>query len=148
MFLCFSKNHTTDYHVVGITQFQTTVTCSCIIQIYAEMIGNVMIDARSTGKYYHFVRLMGRAASHITLECALQTHPNITIIGEEVISLSHDVVDENGLWKKKLTSQSQQLFEFLPQAIQEQLMLERDPHGNVQVAKIETEKMLIQMVET
>ncbi|OIT00127.1 pyrophosphate--fructose 6-phosphate 1-phosphotransferase subunit beta [Nicotiana attenuata] len=54
-------------------------------KIYAEMIGNVMIDARSTGKYYHFVRLMGRAASHITLECALQTHPNITIIGEEVI---------------------------------------------------------------
>ncbi|CAN1339406.1 Pyrophosphate--fructose 6-phosphate 1-phosphotransferase subunit beta [Linum perenne] len=53
-------------------------------KIYAEMIGNVMIDARSTGKYYHFVRLMGRAASHITLECALQTHPNITIIGEEV----------------------------------------------------------------
>ncbi|KAF2573957.1 hypothetical protein F2Q70_00002612 [Brassica cretica] len=69
------------------------------VHIYSEMIGNVMIDARSTGKYYHFVRLMGRAASHITLECALQTHPNITIIGEEV-------------------------------------------------AKIETEKMLIQMVET
>ncbi|EEF43803.1 pyrophosphate--fructose 6-phosphate 1-phosphotransferase subunit beta [Ricinus communis] len=169
-------------------------------KIYSEMIGNVMIDARSTGKYYHFVRLMGRAASHITLECALQTHPNITIIGEEVAAkklalkdvtdyivdvickradlgynygvilipeglidfipevqnliaelneiLAHDVVDEGGLWKKKLTSQSLQLFEFLPVAIQEQLMLERDPHGNVQVAKIETEKMLIQMVET
>ncbi|KAK9224163.1 hypothetical protein WN944_012613 [Citrus x changshan-huyou] len=168
--------------------------------IYAEMIGNVMIDARSTGKYYHFVRLMGRAASHITLECALQTHPNITIIGEEVAAkkqtlknvtdyivdiickraelgynygvilipeglidfipevqqliaelneiLAHEVVDEGGQWKKKLTKQSLQLFEFLPQAIQEQLMLERDPHGNVQVAKIETEKMLIQMVET
>ncbi|XP_059437503.1 pyrophosphate--fructose 6-phosphate 1-phosphotransferase subunit beta [Corylus avellana] len=169
-------------------------------RIYAEMIGNVMVDARSTGKYYHFVRLMGRAASHITLECALQTHPNITIIGEEVAAkkqtlknvtdhivdvirkraelgynygvilipeglidfipevqqliselneiLANDVVDEGGLWKKKLPSQSLQLFEFLPQAIQEQLMLERDPHGNVQVAKIETEKMLIQMVET
>ncbi|KAH0992632.1 hypothetical protein GBA52_004115 [Prunus armeniaca] len=52
--------------------------------IYAEMIGNVMIDARSTGKYYHFVQLMGHAASHITLECALQIQPNITIIGEEV----------------------------------------------------------------
>ncbi|XP_027330620.1 pyrophosphate--fructose 6-phosphate 1-phosphotransferase subunit beta [Abrus precatorius] len=169
-------------------------------KIYAEMIGNVMIDARSTGKYYHFVRLMGRAASHITLECALQTHPNITIIGEEVAAkkltlknvtdyivdiiskraevnynygvilipeglidfipevqhliaelneiLAHDTVDEDGQWKKKLTDQSLQLFEFLPQAIQEQLMLERDPHGNVQVAKIETEKMLIQMVET
>ncbi|KAL0542944.1 hypothetical protein IC582_018025 [Cucumis melo] len=169
-------------------------------RIYAEMIGNVMIDARSTGKYYHFVRLMGRAASHITLECALQTHPNITIIGEEVYAqkqtlksvtdyivdvvckraelgynygvilipeglidfipevqqliaelneiLAHDIVDDEGLWKKKLTSQSLELFEFLPQAIQEQLMLERDPHGNVQVARIETEKMLIQMVET
>lgn len=169
-------------------------------KIYAEMIGNVMIDARSTGKYYHFVRLMGRAASHITLECALQTHPNISLIGEEVYAkkqtlknvtdymvdiickraelgynygvilipeglidfipevqkliaelneiLAHEAVDEAGLWKKKLTSQSLVLFDFLPQAIQEQLMLERDPHGNVQVAKIETEKMLIQMVET
>ncbi|KAL9236588.1 hypothetical protein vseg_011238 [Gypsophila vaccaria] len=169
-------------------------------KIYAEMIGNVMIDARSTGKYYHFVRLMGRAASHITLECALQTHPNISLIGEEVFAkkqtlknvtdymvdiickraergfnygvilipeglidfipevqkliaelneiLAHEVVDEAGSWKKKLTPQSLELFDFLPQAIQEQLMLERDPHGNVQVAKIETEKMLIQMVET
>ncbi|XP_019439848.1 PREDICTED: pyrophosphate--fructose 6-phosphate 1-phosphotransferase subunit beta-like [Lupinus angustifolius] len=169
-------------------------------KIYAEMIGNVMVDARSTGKYYHFVRLMGRAASHITLECALQTHPNITIIGEEVAAkkltlknvtdyivdvickraedkfnygvilipeglidfipevqhliaelneiLANDVVDEGGLWKKKLTDQSLKLFDFLPEAIQEQLMLERDPHGNVQVAKIETEKMLIQMAET
>ncbi|KAK4797916.1 hypothetical protein SAY86_030242 [Trapa natans] len=125
-------------------------------KIYAEMIGNVMVDARSTGKYYHFVRLMGRAASHITLECALQTHPNITVIGEEVQTLiaelneilARGVVDEAGLWKKKLTGQSFMLFELLPQAIQEQLMLERDPHGNVQVAKIETEKMLIQMVET
>ncbi|XP_044462539.1 pyrophosphate--fructose 6-phosphate 1-phosphotransferase subunit beta-like [Mangifera indica] len=169
-------------------------------RVYAEMIGNVMIDARSTGKYYHFVRLMGRAASHITLECALQTQPNITVIGEEVAAkkqtlknvtdyivdiickraelgynygvilipeglidfipevqqliaelneiLAHEVVDENGLWKKKLTGQSAQLFEFLPQAIQEQLMLERDPHGNVQVAKIETEKMLIDMADT
>ncbi|KAJ8470252.1 hypothetical protein OPV22_024595 [Ensete ventricosum] len=169
-------------------------------KIYSEMIGNVMTDARSTGKYYHFVRLMGRAASHITLECALQTHSNIAIIGEEVAAkketlknvtdyitdiickraklgynygvilipeglidfipevqqliaelneiLAHDVVDKEGLWKKKLQQQSQLLFEFLPQAIQEQLLLERDPHGNVQVAKIETEKMLISMVET
>ncbi|KAL3623722.1 hypothetical protein CASFOL_032538 [Castilleja foliolosa] len=195
-------------------------------KIYAEMIGNVMIDARSTGKYYHFVRLMSRAASHTTLECSLQTHPNITIIGEEICAsgcnqqvfsdneticasgcryvlqvsakkqtlknvtdyitdvickrtdlgynygvilipeglidfipevqqliaelneiLAHDVVDKGGVWKKKLPEQSRQLFEFLPQAIQEQLLLERDPHGNVQVAKIETEKMLNEMVE-
>nr|VDC60615.1 unnamed protein product [Brassica rapa] len=198
-------------------------------KIYSEMIGNVMIDARSTGKYYHckfiwplaklnifdtnynfissvnlhiytVVRLMGRAASHITLECALQTHPNITIIGEEVSEkkltlknvtdyivdvickraengynygvilvpeglidfipevqeliselneiLAQGNVDEEGQWKKNLKEETLELFEFLPQTIQEQLMLERDPHGNVQVAKIETEKMLIQMVET
>ncbi|CAH9059163.1 unnamed protein product [Cuscuta europaea] len=169
-------------------------------KIYAEMIGNVMVDARSTGKYYHFVRLMGRAASHITLECALQTHPNVTLIGEEVFAkkqtlknvtdyianvickraelghnygvilipeglidfipevqqligelneiLAHDIVDDEGVWKRKLTPQCLELFELLPQAIQDQLLLERDPHGNVQVAKIETEKMLIQMVES
>ncbi|AQL00824.1 Pyrophosphate--fructose 6-phosphate 1-phosphotransferase subunit beta [Zea mays] len=169
-------------------------------KIYSEMIGNVMTDARSTGKYYHFVRLMGRAASHITLECALQTHPNAALIGEEVAAkketlknvtnyitdiickradlgynygvilipeglidfipevqkliaelneiLAHDVVDEAGAWKSKLQAESRELFEFLPKTIQEQLMLERDPHGNVQVAKIETEKMLISMVET
>ncbi|KAG2594678.1 pyrophosphate--fructose 6-phosphate 1-phosphotransferase subunit beta-like [Panicum virgatum] len=169
-------------------------------KIYSEMIGNVMTDARSSGKYYHFVRLMGRAASHITLECALQTHPNIALIGEEVAEkkqtlknvtdymtdivckraelgynygvilipeglidfipevqkliaelneiLAHDTVDEAGVWKNKLESESKKLFEFLPPSIQEQLLLERDPHGNVQVAKIETEKMLIAMVET
>ncbi|KAL9227174.1 hypothetical protein vseg_002898 [Gypsophila vaccaria] len=169
-------------------------------KIYAEMIGNVMVDARSTGKYYHFIRLMGRAASHITLECALQTRPNITFIGEEVYAkkqtlknvtdyitdivckraelglnygvilvpeglidfipevqqliaelneiLASGTVDEGGEWKNKLKDQSRQLFELLPQAIRDQLLLERDPHGNVQVSKIETEKMLIQMVET
>ncbi|XP_020154561.3 pyrophosphate--fructose 6-phosphate 1-phosphotransferase subunit beta-like [Aegilops tauschii subsp. strangulata] len=146
------------------------------------------------------VRLMGRAASHITLECALQTHPNVALIGEEVAEkketlknvtdyitdvvykrvelgynygvvlipeglidfipeiqkliaelneiLAHDVVDEAGAWKSKLEPASRELFDFLPKTIQEQLLLERDPHGNVQVAKIETEKMLIAMVET
>ncbi|TQD98741.1 hypothetical protein C1H46_015650 [Malus baccata] len=62
--------------------------------------------------------------------------------------LAHEVVDEDGLWKKKLTCQSLELFDFLPEATQEQLMVERNPRGNVQVAKIEIEKMLIQMVET
>ncbi|KAG6544238.1 hypothetical protein Mapa_014341 [Marchantia paleacea] len=168
-------------------------------KIYAEMIGNVMVDARSTGKYYHFVRLMGRAASHITLECALQTHPNIAVIGEEValhqqtlrqvVNTITDLVckraeqgkhygvilipeglidfipeiqhliaelneilatstcDPEGHWKHKLTPPSRALFDLLPHSIQEELLLERDPHGNVQVARIETEKMLITMVE-
>lgn len=60
--------------------------------------------------------------------------------------MAHDTVDE-GVWRNKLEPESKILFELLPPAIQEQLMLERDPHGNVQVAKIETEKMLIDMVE-
>eukprot|EP00245_Coleochaete_scutata_P007125 TRINITY_DN22224_c0_g1_i1.p1 TRINITY_DN22224_c0_g1~~TRINITY_DN22224_c0_g1_i1.p1 ORF type:complete len:565 (+),score=130.05 TRINITY_DN22224_c0_g1_i1:213-1907(+) len=168
---------------------------------YSEMIGNIMLDARSAGKYYHFVRLMGRAASHITLECALQTHPNITLIGEEVyekkqtlgeltqyiadiitaraekgfnygvvlipeglidfIPEVHDLIAElnDALSKSEgeegsnnmedhLSPQTLSLFKSLPQSIQHQLCLDRDPHGNVQVARIDTECMLIQMVET
>uniref|UniRef100_A0A6N2KRG2 Uncharacterized protein n=1 Tax=Salix viminalis TaxID=40686 RepID=A0A6N2KRG2_SALVM len=184
-------------------------------KIYAEMIGNVMVDARSTGKYYHYIFIlfattqlrtdpvliaMGYeefafsilaqmcssmlytllivkvAAKKLTLKNVTDYIVNVIckrsdlgynygviLIPEGLIDfipevqqliaelnevLAHDVVDEGGQWKKKLTNQSLLLFEFLPPAIQEQLMLERDPHGNVQVAKIETEKMLIQMVET
>ncbi len=67
------------------------------VQVYAEQIGNLMMDALSAKKYYHFVRLMGRAASHITLECALQTHPQAAIICEEVHQQNKtlaDIVDE------------------------------------------------------
>ncbi|KAF2303695.1 hypothetical protein GH714_021304 [Hevea brasiliensis] len=150
-------------------------------KIYSEMIGNVMIDARSTGKYYHcelscVMAMQQVAAKKLTLKnvtdyivdiickrADLGYNYGVILIPEGLIDfipevqhliaelneiLARDVVDEGGLWKKKLTSQSLQLFEFLPLAIREQLMLERDPHGNVQVAKIETEKMLIQMVET
>ena len=65
--------------------------------------------------------------------CHLQVQQLISELNE---ILAHDVVDEEGLWKKKLSHQSQLLFEFLPQAIQEQLLLERDPHGNVQVLEV------------
>lgn len=68
-------------------------------QVYSEMVGNLMMDALSAKKYYHFVRLMGRAASHITLECALQTHPQAAIISEEVLQQKKrlaDIVDEVG----------------------------------------------------
>ncbi|KAK8519668.1 hypothetical protein V6N12_030035 [Hibiscus sabdariffa] len=100
-----------------------------------------------------YIGLELSAASHITLEYVLQTCPNITIIGEEVIAelneiRAHDSIDEDGQWKKKLIDQSLKPFEFLPQAIQEQLLLERDPQENVQAVKIEIEKVLNQMVET
>ncbi|CAK9270645.1 unnamed protein product [Sphagnum jensenii] len=185
-------------------QVPTSFGFDTACKIYSELIGNLMVDARSTGKYYHFVRLMGRAASHITLECALQTHPNVAIIGEEIYAqnktlrqvtnsiadvvckrahlgkhhgvilipeglidfipeIQHLIAELNEIlahsstacdktvgaasWKSKLSSSCLSLFDSLPDNIQEQLLLERDPHGNVQVAKIETEKMLISMTE-
>lgn len=176
---------------------------------YSELIGNIGRDAASARKYWHFIRLMGRSASHIALECALQTHPNVCIISEEVEAQSQtlqDVVEQicesvraraskdmnfgivlipEGLIEfipeiKKLISAINDLlahesdafgklqsdadrivfvsghldtdlaatFGSLPDSIQSQLLDDRDPHGNVQVSRIETEKMLIEMVET
>ncbi|MFN0065935.1 MAG: diphosphate--fructose-6-phosphate 1-phosphotransferase [Chlamydiales bacterium] len=154
-------------------------------KVYAELIGNICRDALSARKYYHFVRLMGRSASHITLECALQTHPNFTVIGEEVaaknLTLSQVITamvdlivkraaaDKNfgvvlipeGLLEfvpeikqllrelnagKTLSKQTQQTYDFLPKEIQEQLMMDRDPHGNVQLSHIATEKLIVHLV--
>ncbi len=174
---------------------------------YSELIGNLMRDANSSKKYWHFVKLMGRSASHIALECALQTQPNICLISEEVeqnnTSLKEIVssiaatvakraangnnygvilipeglvefipevksliADINTLLAKEATSYNalntweaqfdfvtshldaakKDVFVSLPTDIQKQLLMDRDPHGNVQVSRIETEKMLIQMV--
>ena len=176
---------------------------------YSELIGNIERDANSAKKYWHFVKVMGRSASHVALECALETQPNICLISEEVsekkMSLSQianyiaDSVAEraakgwnfgvalipegvvefvpefstliheinellagakadafNALptWKDKyafiekgLTKESFEVFALLPEAIQQQLFLERDPHGNVQVSLIESEKLFSALVK-
>ena len=173
---------------------------------YSEVIGNIQRDCNSARKYWHFIKLMGRSASHIALECALQTQPNICIISEEVeaknMSLD-DVVtyiakivadraaqgnnfgtvlipegliefipamkrliaelkdflahnsNEFAMIKKSeqrnyiinhLSSENSAIYASLPEGVARQLSLDRDPHGNVQVSLIETEKLLSEMV--
>lgn len=175
---------------------------------YSELIGNIAKDANSARKYWHFIRLMGRSASHIALECALQTRPNICIISEEVrtkklsvdqivddiasvvaaraargmnfgvalipegliefipeagrlIAELNDIlarhaeyfgtlktVDDQREWvNRELSKDSSYVFSALPRAIQMQLLDDRDPHGNVQVSRIDTEKLLIELVQ-
>lgn len=163
---------------------------------YSEIIGNIARDALSAKKYYHFIKLMGRSASHITLECALATQPNLTLIGEEVAEkkmtllqivneISDLVVKRSEMGKNygvvlipegliefipeigvlikelnqllsdktavseissKLSSKSQLCYAALPERIREQLLKTRDPHGNLQVSLIETERLLIEAV--
>ena len=176
---------------------------------YSEIIGNIQRDANSAKKYWHFIKVMGRSASHVALECALETQPNICLIGEEVAAKKMSLAqitdyiadsvaaraakgmnfgvaiipegivefvpefsvliaeinellagskadDFNALptWEEKyafiqagLTKESMEVFAFLPQAIQQQLFLERDPHGNVQVSLIESEKLFSELVK-
>jgi len=175
---------------------------------YSELIGNIERDANSAKKYWHFVKVMGRSASHVALECALETQPNICLISEEVaakkMSLAQiadqiaDSVNSRAmkgmnfgvaiipegvvefvpefstlikeinellagnraddfnalpLWKDKysfiqkgLSDESMKVFSILPETIQKQLFLERDPHGNVQVSLIESEKLFSALV--
>ena len=176
---------------------------------YSELIGNIQRDANSAKKYWHFIKVMGRSASHVALECALETQPNVCLISEEVaakkMSLSQiadqiaDSVEKraaNGMnfgvaiipegvvefvpefsvliaeinellagskadafnalpsWEEKyafiekgLTKESMDVFKILPTTIQQQLFLERDPHGNVQVSLIESEKLFSALVK-
>ena len=175
---------------------------------YSEIIGNIERDANSAKKYWHFVKVMGRSASHVALECALETQPNVCLISEEVAAkkmslsaiadyiadsvanraakgmnfgvavipegvvefvpefsvliqeinelLAGSKADEfnalltwaekNAFIEKGLTEESLDVFNLLPPAIQQQLFLERDPHGNVQVSLIESEKLFSAIV--
>ncbi len=174
-------------------------------KVYSELIGNIQRDCFSAKKYWHFIKLMGRSASHIALECALQTQPNVCIISEEVESKNQtlqDVVNyiadivakraangdnfgtvlipegliefipamknliaelndllaktpEFAEWTpaeqrafviKSLSRNSSTVYASLPEGVARQLTLDRDPHGNVQVSLIETEKLLSEMV--
>ncbi len=178
---------------------------------YAELIGNIQRDANSAKKYWHFIKIMGRSASHVALEAALQTQPNITLISEEVeekkmslesivnymvdvivkrsnagknfgiavvpegliefipemksmISNLNDIMatletdasfvnattirEKFDIVENRLDSANAKVYNSLPGLIKEQLLADRDPHGNVQVSKIETEKLLIEMIST
>ncbi len=186
---------------------ETSFGFDTAVKTYSELIGNIERDANSARKYWHFIKLMGRSASHIGLEAALQTHPNVCLISEEikekkwtleqvVFSIADAVVGRYGAGKnfgvalipeglvefipefgvliselnealahneaeiknagkvadmvevagKHISEASAKLLKSLPEGIQLQLMLDRDPHGNVQVSLIETEKLLIEMV--
>ncbi len=175
-------------------------------KVYSEVIGNIQKDCNSAKKYWHFIKLMGRSASHIALECALQTQPNICIISEEVEEKNmtlNDIVDyiagivakraekgdnfgtvlvPEGLIEfipamkaliaelndflaanaeefaaipsseqrqyiiDRLSAENAKVYSSLPEGVARQLSLDRDPHGNVQVSLIETEKLLSEMV--
>lgn len=125
---------------------------------YSETIGNIARDALSARKYYHVIRLMGRSASHIALECALATHPNAVLIGEEAqekkLTLEQltnelaDIVIARAKQKKHfgVFLIPEGIIEFIPEMLQKQLGTSLDPHGNLQVSAIETERLFIQMI--
>ena len=185
-------------------QIETSFGFDTACKTYAEVIGNIQRDANSARKYWHFIKLMGRSASHIALECALQCQPNVCIVSEEVeeknqtlddiVTYIADVVarraadgnnfgtvlipegliefipamkrliaelndllatpeaatvpaDEQRAWiLGKLSAENAAIYESLPEGVARQLTMERDPHGNVQVSLIETEKLLSEMV--
>lgn len=162
-------------------------------KIYSEAVGNILNDAKSAKKYYHFVKIMGRSASHLALETAMNTHPNFTFISEEmdvrpiasqieelcdmiILRAQHQknygcVLIPEGLLEfipefqdliseinsKKITDRENaklaldpknlEFFNRLPRSVQNQIFLERDPHGNIPLSQIQTEEVIIQWVK-
>ena len=185
-------------------QIETSFGFDTACKTYSELIGNIERDCNSARKYWHFIKVMGRSASHIALECALQTQPNICLISEEIeqkgmslddivtyianavcqraadgnnfgtviipegviefipaikklIAQLNDVLampeakeldrhESIDFVKAHLTDENLAVFNSLPTGVARQLALDRDPHGNVQVSLIETEKLLSTMV--
>ena len=188
------------------SQIETSFGFDTATKTYSELIGNIERDCNSARKYWHFIKLMGRSASHIALECALQTQPNICLVSEEIESKDqtlNDIVEyiagvvayraeqgnnfgvvliPEGLIEfipaigrliqelndllaahgadylnldkdaqrkyilEHLSAENKATFETLPEGVARQLSLDRDPHGNVQVSLIETEKLISEMV--
>jgi len=122
---------------------------------YGELIGNVARDAVSSRKYYHFIKLMGRSASHIALECALATQPNLVLISEEKKPLKHIVSEITDLIRRRAAAGKnygivlipEGLVEFVPDLQESVPHLEHDAHGNLAVSQIETEKLLVDLVQ-
>jgi diphosphate-dependent phosphofructokinase len=214
----FAKAENAPLTVVGVPKtidgdlrgehIETSFGFDTACKVYSDLIGNIQRDAISARKYWHFIKLMGRSASHIALECALQTRPNITLVSEEVAERGHtlrgivdhiaetiakraangekfgtvlipeglieflpemgrlitelnealahhteafnalaDLPSKRAFVAGKLTEASATLYQSLPDDIANQLILDRDPHGNVQVARIDTQRLLIDLVE-
>lgn len=214
----FAKSRGAALTVVGVPKtidgdlkgagIETSFGFDTACKVYSDLIGNIQRDALSARKYWHFIKLMGRSASHIALECALQTRPNITLVSEEVAAkkstlggivagiadtiaaraangekfgtvlipegliefvpemgsliselnetLAHHadafnaipaLPEKRAFVAAKLQPAAATLYKSLPDDIANQLILDRDPHGNVQVARIDTQRLLIDLVE-
>jgi len=214
----FAKSRGSALTVVGVPKtidgdlkgagIETSFGFDTACKVYSDLIGNIQRDALSARKYWHFIKLMGRSASHIALECALQTRPNITLVSEEVAAkkstlggIVADIADtiaaraangekfgtvlipegliefvpemgsliselnetlarhadafnaipalpeKRAFVAAKLQPAAAALYKSLPDDIANQLILDRDPHGNVQVARIDTQRLLIDLVE-